>query len=105
MDRHQEKPPQGAWGQQLPLSRHEGDRNAGTQEPLLSQVCFGGVSAGICFPSFPLLPPAQPWYTSTGAGAPPRTTHMELVNLGKPAVDELFGEVVPLHQEHVDLRG
>lgn len=41
----------------------------------------------------------------SGAIAPPGTTHVELVYLGKPAVDELFREVVPLHQEHVDLRG
>lgn len=30
---------------------------------------------------------------------------MELVYLSKPAVDELFREIVPLHQEHVDLGG
>lgn len=29
---------------------------------------------------------------------------MELVYLSKAAVDDLFGEVIPLHQEHVDLR-
>lgn len=28
---------------------------------------------------------------------------MELIYLSKPAVDELFGEVIPLHQEHVNL--
>lgn len=29
---------------------------------------------------------------------------MELVYLSKAAVDDLFREVIPLHQEHVDLR-
>lgn len=29
---------------------------------------------------------------------------MELIYLSKAAIDDLFGEVIPLHQEHVDLR-
>lgn len=29
---------------------------------------------------------------------------MELIYLSKAAVDNLFREVIPLHQEHVDLR-
>lgn len=34
----------------------------------------------------------------------PGRTHVELIYLSKAAVDDLFGEVIPLHQEHVDLR-
>lgn len=69
----------------------------------MSQVCFGAISAGIRPPLFPTRgsPGAMGW----GPVPVPRTTHVELVYLGKPAVDDLFREVVPLHQEHVDLRG
>ena len=73
--------------------------NTGTQEPPLSQVCLRAVPAQICCL---LLPPCP---TLDGGWCLPAAAHMELVNVGEAAVDELFGEVVPLHQEHVDLWG
>lgn len=85
-----------------PHFKGQGDRSRGTQEPLLTQVCFGAILAGIHPPA---SSPPKPSCTGPGAGARPGTTHVELVYLCKPAVDELFREVVPLHQEHVDLRG
>lgn len=67
----------------------------------MSQVCFGAISPGIC----PLIfPHPAPCSAGLEASSCPRVTHVELVYLGKPAVDDLFGEVVPFYQEHVDLR-
>lgn len=71
----------------------------GTQEPPLSQVRLGAVPAQICCL---LLPPCP---TLNWGWCLPGSAHMELVDLGEPAVDELFREVIPLHQEHVDLWG
>lgn len=86
-------------GTGLPIPGAKEMVNRGTQEPPLSQVCLRAVPAQICCL---LLPPCP---TLDGGWCLPAAAHMELVNVGEAAVDELFGEVVPLHQEHVDLWG
>lgn len=80
-------------------SQSKGDVNTETQEPPLSQVYLGADPAQTCCL---LLPPCP---TLDVGRCLPGSAHMEHVNLGEPAVDELFREVIPLHQEHVDLRG